>query len=88
MLNEIDKNKYHVYYGDEYLSSAHHYDIVIKTPGIAMNADDVAPAVISSQTDLFIEAFHSQIIGITGTKGKSTTTSLIYHLLKNTYQDQ
>lgn len=86
-LKEIDKNKYHVYYGDEYLSSAHHYDIVIKTPGIAMNADDVAPAVISSQTDLFIEAFHSQIIGITGTKGKSTTTSLIYHLLKNTYHN-
>ena len=86
-LKEIDKNKYRVYYGDEYLSSAHHYDIVIKTPGIAMNADDVAPAVISSQTDLFIEAFHSQIIGITGTKGKSTTTSLIYHLLKNTYHN-
>ncbi|MDO8898909.1 MAG: UDP-N-acetylmuramoyl-L-alanine--D-glutamate ligase, partial [Bacteroidales bacterium] len=36
---------------------------------------------LSSQTDLFLMAFHDQTIGITGTKGKSTTASLVYHLL-------
>lgn len=86
-LKDLDTECYSLYHGDEYLSAARHYDVVIKTPGIAMKADDVAPAVITSQTDLFIEAFHKQIIGITGTKGKSTTSSLIYHLLKESGND-
>ena len=86
-LKDLDTECYSLYHGDEYLSVARHYDVVIKTPGIAMKADDVAPAVITSQTDLFIEAFHKQIIGITGTKGKSTTSSLIYHLLKESGND-
>lgn len=70
--------------GDDYLKAINDYDIVIKTPGISLLGVDVSPEVeITSQTDLFLSAFHGQTIGITGTKGKSTTTSLIYHLLKS-----
>ena len=38
---------------------------------------------ISSQTDLFLKAYSAQIVGVTGTKGKSTTSSLIYHIIKS-----
>jgi UDP-N-acetylmuramoylalanine--D-glutamate ligase len=55
---------------------------VIKTPGISVKDVDIDFSKITSQTDLFLKAFHSQVIGITGTKGKSTTSTLIYHLLK------
>ncbi len=37
---------------------------------------------ITSQTDLFLQAYGSQVIGVTGTKGKSTTSALIFHILK------
>jgi len=37
---------------------------------------------ISSQTDLFLQAFAPLCIGVTGTKGKSTTASLLFHVLK------
>lgn len=83
----IDKQSYTIYCGDDYLKNASDYDIVIKTPGISVKDIDIDKDLISSQTDLFIEAFHSQVIGVTGTKGKSTTSSLIYHLLKESGKD-
>ncbi len=69
--------------GEHYLEAMYDYDIVIKTPGISLKDFDTKDVEITSQTDLFLNQFHSQIIGISGTKGKSTTTSLIYHLLKS-----
>ena len=86
-FKSIDKQSYTIYCGDDYLKNASDYDIVIKTPGISVKDIDIDKDLISSQTDLFIEAFHSQVIGVTGTKGKSTTSSLIYHLLKESGKD-
>ena len=78
--NGIDGVKY---FGNQYLEAMYDYDIVIKTPGISLKDFDTKGVEITSQTDLFLSQFHSQTIGISGTKGKSTTTSLIYHLLKS-----
>ena len=75
------------YFGASYLEAMYDYDIVIKTPGISLKDFDTKGVEITSQTDLFLGQFHSQTISITGTKGKSTTTSLIYHLLKSSGRD-
>lgn len=59
------------------------FDLIIKSPGIPLSDDFIQryKAVISSQTDIFLREFHSQTIGITGTKGKSTTVSLLHSIL-------
>lgn len=58
------------------------YDLVIKSPGIVLDIQDSSILKkVTSQTDLFLDFYRSQTIGITGTKGKSTTSSLIYHIL-------
>ena len=54
------------------------FDYILKSPGIITHVPD--PKYIS-QTRLFMEEFGPQIVGITGTKGKSTTSSLLYHVL-------
>ena len=54
------------------------YDLVIKSPGIRMDEDDPK---YTSQTELFLEEYRDQVIGITGTKGKSTTSSMLNHVL-------
>ncbi|HAB93910.1 MAG TPA: UDP-N-acetylmuramoyl-L-alanine--D-glutamate ligase, partial [Lachnospiraceae bacterium] len=47
------------------------YDYIVKSPGIvAENLSDK----YTSMTDLFLEEFSGQVIGVTGTKGKSTTS--------------
>ena len=84
-----DKNEMEAvqYFGTGYLEAMYDYDIVIKTPGISLKDFDTKGVEITSQTDLFLSQFHDQTIGITGTKGKSTTTSLIYHLLRSSGRD-
>jgi len=82
--NEIEGVKH---FGSQYLEAMYDYDIVVKTPGISLKDFDTKGVEITSQTDLFLSQFHAQTIGISGTKGKSTTTSLIYHLLKSSGRD-
>jgi len=58
------------------------YDMIVKSPGVPMRLMSAAdPAKVTSQVDLFMRVYADKVIGITGTKGKSTTTSLIHHLL-------
>ncbi len=89
VVSVADKNEMEgvQHFGTGYLDAIYDYDIVIKTPGISLKDFDTKGVEITSQTDLFLSQFHAQTIGISGTKGKSTTTSLIYHLLKSTGRD-
>ena len=67
---------------DDYEELLIEYDLIMKSPGIVLKVSD--PKLLNkctSQTDLFLRFYHTQTIGITGTKGKSTTSSLLYHIL-------
>ena len=69
--------------GPHYLDAIRNYDWVIKSPGVKLpEMSERQLSKITSQTDLFLQIYGRQTIGVTGTKGKSTTASLIYHLLK------
>jgi len=69
--------------GEHYLDRTGDFDIIMKAPGIAL-FDDIPAGTkerITGQTDLLLRFRANTVIGITGTKGKSTTSSLIYHIL-------
>lgn len=70
--------------GDKYLENLEEYDIIMKTPGVSFLGIDTSKYFhkIKSQLELLLEFFSNFTIGITGTKGKSTTSSLIYEILK------
>ncbi len=61
-------------------------DIVIVNPAVPpsnkfLAAAQKAGVMLTSQVELFFQFCPAPIVGITGSNGKSTTTSLIYHLL-------
>lgn len=82
-LKSDKKIKLHL--GKNYLRGIRNYDVIVKSPGIPPKI--IAPFLrrgtkTTSQTDIFFENCPGIIIGVTGTKGKSTTSTLIYKILK------
>ena len=70
--------------GKDYQSSLDNFDIVFKSPGIVLDKHpSQLKCDVTSETQVFFKVYREQIIGITGTKGKSTVTSLIYHILSH-----
>ncbi len=69
--------------GENYLDAIEEYDTVIKTPGISFR-DVMVPCEVevTCQTDLFLRFSKCVCIGVTGTKGKTTTSTLIYEMVK------
>lgn len=65
-------------------------DIIIKSPGISLYRPEITKAqkqgiIVTSGTNLFMANKNpkTKVIAITGTKGKSTTSSLLAHTLNN-----
>lgn len=71
--------------GKDYLENLEDYDVIMKTPGISFAGIDTTKyeRKIKSQLELLLEFLDVFTIGITGTKGKSTTSSLIYQVLQD-----
>lgn len=71
--------------GKDCMQAIDGFDVAIKSPGIPSNTlpKELKKVRLTSQTDIFLQCYGPQSIGITGTKGKSTTSSLVYHILKN-----
>lgn len=93
-LNPIDRNinnipeNVQLITGENYQSRLDDFDMVFKSPGIVLEkSPQELKCDITSETQIFFTVFREQIIGITGTKGKSTVTSLIYHILKESGVD-
>ncbi|MDD2870719.1 MAG: UDP-N-acetylmuramoyl-L-alanine--D-glutamate ligase [Candidatus Gracilibacteria bacterium] len=70
--------------GDKYLDSLPKYELIFKSPGISPYNEKIkiVQNKLITQTQLFFDNYEGKIIGITGTKGKSTISTLTYEILK------
>ena len=71
-----------IVYGDNYLDDLEKYDLVIKSPGVITKDIDVTNIHFTSQLEFLLKYNKHNTIGITATKGKSTTCTLMYEVLK------
>jgi len=74
-------------FGENYLENLSQFEVIVRSPGVKRSLPELVAAekagvVITSQTKLFFDLCPGQIIGVTGTKGKGTTATLIFEMLK------
>ncbi len=74
------------------LGENEHFDLIIRSPGVRPDHQLLKKliangAVVTSSTQIFFDLCPCPIIGVTGTKGKGTTSTLIYEMLKTQNQN-
>jgi len=76
-----------LFLGKNYLEKLSRYDICFRSPGIPCSLPEIQKLKntkkLSSPTNLFFELCPAKIVGITGTKGKGTTATALYKMLKS-----
>ena len=70
--------------GENYLERISDFEVILKTPGISPFEAKLFPErrKIISQTQIFFQNYEGRVIAVTGTKGKSTVSTLLYETLK------
>lgn len=73
--------------GENYLDAIYSSDIVFRTPGMyylnpALTKAREAGIAVTSEMEVFFDLCPCKIIGITGTDGKTTTTTIISEMLE------
>ncbi len=73
--------------GINYLDSLKGFDIIFRTPGVRYDIPELVKAVeegaeLTSEMEVFMDLCPAEIFAVTGSDGKTTTTTLIYKMLK------
>ena len=73
--------------GDNYLDNLTGYEVIFKTPSMRIDSPSLVRAkaegtYITSEMEEFVKYCPAKMFGVTGSDGKTTTTSLMYNILK------
>jgi len=69
--------------GENYLDALYRCDILLKSPGVSLKDVPLPPSLeITCQTDLFLRFAPCVKAGVTGSKGKTTTSTLLHAMLR------
>lgn len=88
IMEKINKYRYEVEIGEYNLSRLNGFDIVFRSPSVLPTREELVTAankgaIITSEIEMVLKLAPCKIIGVTGTEGKTTTTSIIYEILKS-----
>ena len=94
LLERLDKYETNAFFGKNCFENLKKFDIIFRSPSCLPTRKELVEekergAIITSEIEMLMKLCPCKIIGVTGSDGKTTTTSLIYSILKkagyNTY---
>ncbi len=83
----IDKTKMSLSLGENYLDKLENYDIIFRSPSFlpsheCLRKEQARGALVTTEIEQVIKFAPGSVIGVTGSKGKTTTSTIIYHTLE------
>jgi UDP-N-acetylmuramoyl-L-alanine---L-glutamate ligase len=87
---KLEGKKHWLQVGTGWLNNLEKFDVIIKSPGIPPLEIREQRLEITNSTQIFLDTIADRgatVIGVTGSKGKSTTSSLITAILKEAGKD-
>lgn len=87
IINKINDYGMKLSLGENYLEKLKNFDIMLRSPSIRPDLPEIVKeqergAILTSEIELFVNICPGTVIGVTGSDGKTTTSSLIYEILK------
>ena len=87
IIEKVNKYRYEVEIGEDNLKRLHGFDIIFRSPSALPTTPEFVEevergAILTSEIEMVLKLAPCKIIGVTGTEGKTTTTSLIYAIAK------
>ena len=92
LLEKLDKYKANAFFGKNCFENLKGFDIIFRSPSCLPTRKELVlekqrGAIITSEIEMLMKLAPCKIIGVTGSDGKTTTTSLIYSILKKAGYD-
>lgn len=89
--NKVEEYNLKYYIGEDYLNNLKGFDVIFRSPSCRPDLPEIEEeikrgAILTSEIEMVLKLSPSKIIGVTGSDGKTTTTSLIYEILKRKYK--
>lgn len=89
ILNKINNYNFGLYTGENSLDNLKGFDIIFRSPSAMPFKKEIAEeakrgAIVTTEIEMVLKLAPCKIIGITGTEGKTTTTTITYEILKRT----
>lgn len=88
IMDKITQYAFEFSLGENYLSKLNGFDLIFRSPSCLPTVPELEKeaqrgAIVTTEIELLIKMCPAKIIGVTGSDGKTTTTSLIYAILKD-----
>ncbi len=87
IIEKVNRYQMETSFGKDYLSKLNGFDLILRSPSCLpttpeLKREEDRGAVVVTEIELLMQMCPCKIIGITGSEGKTTTTSLISAILK------
>lgn len=87
-IEKVNKYEFTFSFGENNLDKLVGFDLIFRSPSCMPTKKELVEeekrgAIVTSEIEMLMEMAPCKVIGVTGSDGKTTTTSLIYEIVKN-----